>query len=198
VQLASGRRAAADITVQCIVVQERSHLGRVISSQRLQGQTRRLDHVGRGPLRLDQHPPTLSRISARKLTAGWVRASHPCPDLSWACARQLASGGGHQLIGRCRLLKGLDEDAEAAERDSNALFPLRIAKEDDGFAAEEGERDEVGEVGGRERAQRAQPVAASLATWSSRSIQAWRRRSTSAATMGLDQPAAIISWRTRT
>jgi hypothetical protein len=52
-QLAPGRRAAADITVQRIVVQEGRHLGSVISSQRLQRQARRFDHVGRGPLRLD-------------------------------------------------------------------------------------------------------------------------------------------------
>jgi hypothetical protein len=39
--------------VQRIVVQEGRHLGSVISSQRLQRQARRFDHVGRGPLRLD-------------------------------------------------------------------------------------------------------------------------------------------------
>jgi hypothetical protein len=155
VQLAPGRRAAADVTVQRIVVQEGSHLCSVTSSQRLQRQARRLDHVGRGPLRLDQHPPTLSRISAPKLTAGEVRASHRAAISLGPALASAASRGGHQLIGRCRVLKGLDEDAEAAERASNALFPLGVAEEDDGFAAEEGKRDEVGEIGGRQRAERA-------------------------------------------
>jgi hypothetical protein len=45
----------------------------VISSQRLQRQARRLDHIGRGPFRLDQHPPTLSRIATCRLTAGLSR-----------------------------------------------------------------------------------------------------------------------------
>jgi hypothetical protein len=72
-QLAPGRRAAADVPMQRLVGQEGSHLDGVISSQRLQRQARRLDHIGGGPFRLDQHPPTLSRIATCRLTADLSR-----------------------------------------------------------------------------------------------------------------------------
>jgi len=81
-QLAPGRRAAADVPMQRLVVQEGSHLDSVISSQRLQRQARRLDHIGRGPFRLDQHPPTLSRISARRPTIG-PAVRPPLPERRW-------------------------------------------------------------------------------------------------------------------
>ena len=77
-QFDAGRWPAADIAMQPLIVQEGSHLGSVISSQWLQREARRLDHLGRGPFRLDQHRPTLSLTFAGRPTAGsrCQRAAH--------------------------------------------------------------------------------------------------------------------------
>jgi hypothetical protein len=85
-QLLNGQRVTADVGVQGLVVQQRSHLGGMIDPQRLQDEPCRLDHFGHRPVALrphSAHPRTrvtslTNRYRNGMIKARWVMAGrHP-------------------------------------------------------------------------------------------------------------------------